>query len=138
MRALSLLLFILVLPFLAALGHDLYISYGENQDYMNNIATKEMMFSDVGYLWTTYEPDSYNWVRGDLDEESWKTFVAPFLEQTTVIVTLIPPAILMVIMLLIKFWDNLAVLVKTGGKKKSFKYNDGSNKKAARFNYKRK
>ncbi len=135
MRGIQILCVLLILPVLAALGHDLYITYQE-QDF-----TKPMMFSDVGYLWTHYSPDSYKWVQDNIGKEKWVSIVTPLLEQTSVVVSAIPAAVVYSLLLILKllnmppFGDG--VRVKKGHKKGDFAYSN-TDKSKGRFKYNRK
>lgn len=57
MRGITFILFLLLLPVMGALGHDAYLSY-KDQDF-----SKPMMFSDFGYLWSNYEPETFRWMQ---------------------------------------------------------------------------
>ncbi len=50
---------------LAVLGHDGYLYY-QNQD-------KGFQFSDIGFLWTTYHPESYRAVVEQISGDLWNT-----------------------------------------------------------------
>lgn len=135
MRGFGILIFILLLPAFGALGHDIYVTY-KDQDF-----TKTMMFSDVGYLWTNYEPDTYEWTKKNVEPATWDNIITPFLEQTSVIVAAIPALLLMSILLILRllhlppFADT--VKVKKGHKKGDFSFGSGENKKG-KMSYKRK
>lgn len=134
MRGYTFLLLFLALPVLGALGHDVYITY-QDQDF-----TKEMMFSDVGYLWTHYHPESYNWAHRNFSPENWQYLVAFVLEQKTILVAAVPlllaAAILAVLRLLgLPPFRDAGSMVNF--KKKGFGFGSGD-KKQGRFKYKRK
>lgn len=136
MRGLSVLCFLLALPALAALGHDIYITY-QDQDF-----TKTMMFSDVGFLWTRYGPESYKWAQDNLGKETWDGFLTPLLEQTTVIVAVIPALLVYTLLLLLKLlnFPPFSDGTKTFGhfrKKGNFSFS-GTDKSQGKFRYKRK
>lgn len=134
MRGYSFLFFILAIPVIAALGHDIYITY-HDQNF-----NKTMMFSDVGYLWTHYSPETYDWAKKNLSQKTWSNFLTPFLEQMTLLIAAIP---------LITFGSVLGFLklcglppfrdakVMRGHKKGQFGFGSGD-KKQGRFKYKRK
>ena len=136
MRGYTLLLTFLILPVLGALGHDIYITY-QDQDF-----NKPMMFSDVGYLWTHYHPESYNWARSNFSPESWSYLVTFILEQKTMLVAGIPFAIAGIILLVLKL---LGLPPFSGGglmggrfkKKGGFNFGSGD-KKQGRMKYNRK
>ena len=133
MRTLSILMFVFMIPFLGALGHDLYVTY-KDQDF-----AKPMMFSDIGYLWTTYEPTSFEWTKQNVEPSTWTGFLTPALEQTTVVVTGIPVALIGLLMLLMKFIDFSTLMAsKKPGRGKGFAFKGGLDKKQQKFDYKRK
>lgn len=98
MRGIAVLCFLLVLPILAVLGHDIYVTY-QDQDF-----TKRMMFSDVGYLWTNYDPDTYEWAKKNVDQDTWDNLLTPFLEMTSVIVAAIPALVIFSLLLILRFF----------------------------------
>jgi len=136
MRGISILCFLLAVPALAALGHDIYIVY-QDQDF-----TKAMMFSDVGFLWTEYGPESYKWAQSNLSKETWDGILTPLLEQTTVLVAAAPALLVYGILLFLKIFNMppFSDGTKTfGGSRKrgSFSFS-GGDKSQGKFKYKRK
>lgn len=96
---LFLLTFIFLLPAFAALGHDLYIAYGANEEKLEQLQALDINpgqfhLSDIGHLWVVYAPDSLNDVRSNVSLSTWENFIAPLLEQTAVIVALVPVILL--------------------------------------------
>lgn len=73
MRGLPFVLLLLV-PALIALGHDVYlfyVNYAEPQGFSVDLLLKEFKFSAFGFIWTTYDEESYkNFVSG-ADPETW-------------------------------------------------------------------
>ena len=137
MRGIAVLCFLLVLPILAALGHDIYVTY-QDQDF-----TKRMMFSDVGYLWTNYDPDTYEWAKKNVDQDTWDNLVTPFLEMTSVIVAAIPALVIFSLLLILRFLKLPPfapdVKVKKGHKKGDFSFGSGDRGKSkTKISYKRK
>ncbi len=53
-------MFFVTIPAMAALGHDLYLFY-ENQE-------KGFMFAALGFIWTRYDPDSFQWTADNFSE----------------------------------------------------------------------
>ena len=130
MRGLSLLCFVVIIPALAALGYDIYMTYGD-QDF-----SKPMMFSDAGYLWTHYSPDTFAQAHRIIDKQTWDTYIAPVLSSKTVIVAAVPAALVYSIFALL--W-----LLKMGPfAQEDRKYGRGKfgfkNQKEGRIKYKRK
>ncbi len=50
----GLFLFIVAIPILIALGHDLYLFYINME--------RGFMLSTPGFIWTQYHPESYKWI----------------------------------------------------------------------------
>lgn len=135
MRGLSILCFLLVLPIFAVLGHDIYATY-KDQDF-----SKTMMFSDVGYLWTRYEPDTYKWAQNNVDQETWDNILTPVLEQTSLLVAAIPAIVVFSLLLILRLF-NLPpfasdVSVQKGHRKSRFSFGSGDRSKGP-MKYKRK
>lgn len=96
MRALQILCFILAIPFLAALGHDAYITY-QDQNY-----DQPMKFSQVGWLLQTYAPDSLGITKDSVEPTTWDTVITPVLKMRTVILTGVPFLGTLALILLLK------------------------------------
>ncbi len=134
MRGYTLLLSFLILPVLGALGHDIYITY-KDQNF-----DKPMMFSDVGYLWTHYSPETYDLAHQSLAHDTWLNIITPLLEQMTVVVSAVPFVLSAIILLILKllrlppFSDGARV---GSFKKKGFGFGSGD-KKQGKFKYNRK
>jgi hypothetical protein len=77
MRGRYLLIFIVCLPTLAVIGHDVMMYYF-HQD-------KGFMFSTPGYLWTHYQLDSYKWVVQNASPDVW-AIIDYILAQKAIIV----------------------------------------------------
>ena len=140
MRGYSVLLFLLALPILGALGHDIYITYYA-KDFDEVIAggVKPMKFSDVGYLFTHYAPDFYNWIKDNVSPKTWKDIITPILEQSSSLIAAVPFLVTSVILLILKllnlppFGDGVSRRFKKGG----FGFGSGD-RKQGRFKYNRK
>ena len=134
MRGLGLLCFILILPVLGALGHDVYVTYQDE-----NFA-KTMMFSNVQYLWTHYSPETYVWSMKNIDPALWKGYIVPVIQLYTVIAAGIPAAIVFSVLILLRllglppFRD---VSVARGHKRGQFGFKS-TNAAKGRMKYKRK
>ena len=133
MNGIFLLCFILAIPAFVALGHDIYLTYQE-QDF-----TKTMMFSDVGYLWTTYSPETYAWAKENFEPGTWDAFLTPLLEQTTVLVALVPSIVAFIIAMLLKTLGLPPFAAARAGKTtgKNFSFGSGD-RQQGKFKYKRK
>lgn len=75
MRFPALLIFVLLIPALIAFGHDIYLFYIHHaQDapmITMDLIKEKFKFSAFGFIWTTYDPESYKAVASGLDPESW-------------------------------------------------------------------
>ena len=79
MSGVRLFMFVVLLPALAALGHDIYLFY--THEGVNNVvadATQAIadkgaftLFASLGYIWTQYDPENYKLIAQSLDEETW-------------------------------------------------------------------
>ncbi len=125
----GLLIFVLLIPALAALGYDAYVFY-ENQE-------EGFKLSDLGWLWTTYHMESHDYAYQEIGEESWRKYVVPILSLPCVVAALIFAAIILMIVLLIQGLSSLGSGKVSGHKKKGGlgRERSGSQKK---FSYKRK
>lgn len=88
-------LFILLLPFLAVLGHDVYYSYFSNDDKIRqverlNIDPNAFEMSDLGWIWNNYSPDTMEIARDGVEPDIWKEKVDPILQYPAMIVVIIP------------------------------------------------
>lgn len=103
-------LFLLFLPFLAAVGHDLYASYYAPEEQRARIEALEIdptvyQMSDFGYLFTAYTPEFYENTRTAVGEDSWKNWVDPILKLYTIVVALIPLGLFVVWLLISRIFD---------------------------------
>lgn len=88
------LIFLLLIPVIAALGYDAYVYY-ENQE-------EGFKLSDLGWLWTTYSQDTHDQAFQQLGEESWRKYVVPILKLPTVVAMVIFAVVILMIVLLIQ------------------------------------
>ena len=67
-------IFLVFLPALLALGHDAYLFYiniVETKGFTLDLLIQEFKFSALGFLWTSYEPESYKTTVAGADPETW-------------------------------------------------------------------
>lgn len=88
-------LFILLLPFLTAAGHDVYYSYWLDEDNKRqverlNIDPDVFQMSDLGWIWDNYSPDTMQMTRDNVEAEIWKEKVDPVLQYPTMLVAIVP------------------------------------------------
>ncbi|MBU0801024.1 MAG: hypothetical protein KKA05_08455 [Alphaproteobacteria bacterium] len=116
MRALIILGVVLSLPALAVLGHDLYMAYGQNDEVD---LSEPFRLSYVGWLWETYSMDTLRIMRSVFEPDTWRTWIRPVLEQTALLVTIIPPAVIFAIVITLKVMRSglFMIKMKTGGSK---------------------
>jgi hypothetical protein len=79
MRGVTMFLFLVTIPALIALGHDLYLFYADNG--MNSVAADvsqqiedkgaTSFFATLGWIWTHYSPDSYKWAVENTEPDIW-------------------------------------------------------------------
>lgn len=97
--------FLLLLPFIAAMGHDFYANYLSDNDKKAklealDINPEEYQASDAGWLFLTYTPDLYEMARDTAGEEIWKNKIDPVLRQNTYVLALIPAALFYIYLIL--------------------------------------
>ena len=93
--------FLVTLPLLGAVGHDIWHAMNDKDglDF-----TKPFPFSALGWIWKTYDPDSLKWARDNVDSDFWKSYIAPVLEQKSVIVAGIPALCVYALTLFLKLF----------------------------------
>ncbi len=143
MRMLVLLCFLLALLPLAALSHDLYLAYQEAEKAHIEFGDKPISFSDIGFIWVQYSPDTYDWARRNMAPQTWKNMVDPVLQQTALIVTAIPGSVLAVILVIFRLLKDVPFMVRlrTSGRQKKVKGGiaiQGIQKSKKKMTYKRK
>ncbi len=143
MRALVLLCFLLALLPLAVLGHDLYLAYQEAEQARVQFGNKPVNFTDVGFLWVQYSPDTYDWARRSVSLQTWKGMIDPMLQQTALIVTAVPVSILAVVLIVLRLLKDIPFMVRlrSPGRQKKVKGGiaiQGMEKSKKKMTYKRK
>lgn len=81
MKPLHFFLFIVILPFIISLGHDVYVFYAEqnkpiNVDSITKIYTenrpgRSFELASFGFIWTNYSPDSYELMSESFEPDEW-------------------------------------------------------------------
>lgn len=112
MRLSVLLCFLLALLPLAVLSHDLYLAYQEAEQSRTQFGEKPVNFSDVGFLWVQYSPDSYDWVRRSMTPQAWKGMIDPLLQKTALIITALPVAVFAMALLVFKFLKDIPSMLR--------------------------
>ena len=142
MRDFFLLAFVLALPALAVLGHDIYLAYNNTELEI----TERFWLSDVGWLWVKYSPDTYNWAVENTDAVIWNGIIDPLLQQSALWVAGAPFALFLAVMLLLKIFGmgpyegqgmlRLTALARVKKTKGDYTFSGGASKK--KMKYKRK
>ena len=145
MRPYVLLCFLLALFPLGALTHDLYLAYQEAEQAHIQFGDKPVNFTDVGFLWVQYSPDTYDWARRTATPETWKNIVDPLLQKTALFAAIVPVAILTSILIIFRLVKDAPFIVRlrTAGRQKQGKTKgsiaiQGIQKSRKRMSYKRK
>ena len=91
-------LVILLIPFLAGAGHDVYLNYFSNDEKIKQakrlqINPEDFLASDLGWVWGNYHPASMEMARGAVEPEIWQSNVDPILQLPAMVVGLIPFAL---------------------------------------------
>lgn len=88
-------IFILILPFLAAVGHDVYFNYFADSEKARQIKNlqvnpEEFLVSDLGWIWQNYSPNTMQTARNMVEPDIWATQVDPILQLPSMVVGIIP------------------------------------------------
>lgn len=89
------LLFLLFLPFLLAVSHDVYFNYFSSDQKIRQVKQlridpEEFMASDLGWIWHNYHPASLETARTMVEPTIWKAQVDPILQLPSMVVGIIP------------------------------------------------
>lgn len=133
MKFLILLLVLLLSLPAGVLGHDLYLAYQDAEQSHVQFGDKPLRFSDVGWLWIQYSPDTYDWARRTVNPDTWSGLIDPVLSQTALIVTCVPVALLGALIVLLKLFRRAPLVNRADGISLH-----GGDKAKGRANYKRK
>ena len=132
---------LIALPALAALGHDVYLAYID----MEAGKPDPFKLSALGWIWTTYNMDSYQYARDFIDKQTWSHFMEPLLEKNALYVAGIPALViygLLIVLRLLHLWPfNDAPAMFSGKKNKnedSFAFDADIDNKKKGMKYKRK
>lgn len=123
--------FLLLIPFFAAIGHDLYANFYKNEEAKTRLEAFEIdpnayQGSDLGYLLVTYTPEAYEKAREIVGEDRWVTWVDPVLRLYTFVVALVPATLFFIWLLISRIFDIWPFSVLTGGSAPSPRGKTGS------------
>ena len=135
------LLVLLLIPFLLGLGHDVYFNYFADDAKIKafkkmQIDPEEFLISDLGWVWNEYSPNTMETMRDSTEQESWVSYVDPVLQLPTMVVGLIPFAIVAAYLLLawiLGIWPCQGRHINIGGTRKRGKKEDFSAYKNAKL-----
>jgi hypothetical protein len=104
-------LFVLLIPFLLAIGHDVYANYWLDEERKAKLEAFDIdptayQSSDIGYLLTEYTPDIYVTAKDMVPEESWQKWVDPVLRQYTFVLAGIPAVLFSLWLLIARIFDS--------------------------------
>lgn len=128
-KALAVLFALLIV---AAIGHDVYVAYTHPEVGQ---FPQSFHFSDLGWIWTTYSPDTYKSARESIGPDAFRTWLDPILSQRTAVLAAIPLIILLVVVA-IRFLIGKAGLRGAGGTAGSFS-SSGPTKAKGQYRYRR-
>jgi hypothetical protein len=85
----------MLLPFFAAVGHDIYFNYFSDEEKIKQVQKlrinpEEYLVSDMGWVWQKYHPASMQMARDAIEPEIWMQEVDPILQLPTMVVGLVP------------------------------------------------
>ncbi len=135
MNGITLFCFVLLLPALACLGYDGYMYYLSLEEDKG----LPFSFTDLGYLWVTYAPDSHDWALDLIGKQAWGNIVSPVLQL---------PAVLIFLLLALPFYIGFGICwlfgarpfskASGGKKKKKDEFRDRKRPGKRSFEYNRK
>ncbi|GJL85654.1 MAG: hypothetical protein DHS20C02_14290 [Micavibrio sp.] len=141
------IMFILLLPAIAALGHDIYLFVINDgietrpSIFTGNPDDKGILsyFAALGFIWTQYHEESYKWVVQNLDQDIW-AYINLLLVQKAVFVGLVFAGVAYAIIFLVRLFvgDREKTPRHMKGKKGSKDLAFESRGKKNTFKYKRK
>lgn len=132
--------FLFALPLFAAIGHDVYLAYGHQEDVM--AIEEPPKLTDLTWMLVNYTPGVYDWVQQNTSQSMRDHVIVPLLRMKTVIVGALPLAILGIYLLIARFLG-----LAPYGDRKLFSFGDrgkkgysfkGLQKEQKRMKYKRK
>ena len=134
--------FLLLLPFFAVVGHDLYANFlstdaRKTQLEAFDIDPTAYQGSDLGYLLVKYIPGPYENARSALGEDKWTQWVDPVLRQYSFMVALVPALIFYVWLLIARIFDIWPFSIPVLTEKDIYGRRGGGQKSTGDFKYKR-
>lgn len=134
MNGVKILCFLLILPALAAVGHDAWLYYHVTFEEGKDLGVQ---ISDLGYLWVNYARESHDWALQNMDPVVWEGFIKPMLLSPAVLV-LLAPALAVYALLGLLWLFGLWPFAAAGKVKSQFSALGRGGKKGGKLQYKRK
>jgi hypothetical protein len=110
------------------LGHDLYFAYVD----WDEGKPESWQLSALGWLWTTYSPDSHDYMKDFFEASTWSNTIEPVLKMPAIYVTAAFSGFFLVIVGILKFmklWPFNEEALFTGKKSGDFTFNSKKPKK---------
>ncbi|MCI5060141.1 MAG: hypothetical protein MRY79_03615 [Alphaproteobacteria bacterium] len=88
-------LFVLLVPFFFAVGHDVYVNYFSTDEKIAEIKAlranpQDFLVSDLGWVWSEYSPATMRGARDAITHEAWRAQIDPILRLPTMVVASFP------------------------------------------------
>jgi hypothetical protein len=124
------LIFLLLIPAFIAIGHDIYLFY---TNFLNpgrfsiDLLLKEFKFSALGFIWTTYDVESYKMAFETMEPKDW-AMLDFFLTLKAFFVGLAFTSTFIVLFIILKLFgkgpfaaeqENTSKIIKKGSSKKA-------------------
>jgi hypothetical protein len=136
--------FLLLLPFFAVVGHDLYANYLSDESKITKLEAFEIdpsayQGSDIGYLIVKYMPALYENGKIMIGEETWVKWVDPILRLYSFVVALVPALLFFIWLLISRIFDiwPFAASAPTTSREKDMPTRRSGAKPGGEFKYKR-
>lgn len=97
MQTIFVTLLALLIPAMAALGHDYYIYISADPTLETNF-----YFAQIGWIWQTYHESSLTYIEGKIPENIWQILIVPVLKAPATIALATPAIVVFIIMLTMK------------------------------------
>ena len=137
--------FLLLLPFFAVVGHDLYANYLSDESKIAKLEAYDIdpasyQGSDLGYLIVKYAPGAYEYGKELVGEPNWNKWIDPILRLYSFVVALVPALLFFIWLLISRIFD---IWPFSGGGRPTTREKDvygrkgGSTPQSGQFKYKR-
>lgn len=144
MRGVHFFMLLVLIPAIAAFGHDIYLfTQNSSVDAVPGALQEDgegigHFFADLGFIWTTYEPESYKQTVEAMEPEDW-AIINKVLARKAVVVGLVFAGffyVLLFLLKLLKVWPFRENAAERFGQNK--RVDEIMGRKGGRMKYKRK